>query len=87
MNERILNLLSLCMQAKEKGHDCFFDYSPHVQCVSICVYRNGWKEGEVVDDIVVRDFTDRKFGFYIEGDTREVNTIIDMAEDYIKGLI
>ena len=85
MNERILNLLGLCLQAKEKGHDVFFNYSPHVQSVSICSYEGGWKEGEIENDKVVVDFVNRRFSLYIDGE--EANTILEQAEAYLKGLI
>lgn len=42
--QRILNLLRLCLQAKEKGHDVFFDYAPHVQSIKIYGFVGGWAE-------------------------------------------
>jgi len=44
MRERILNLLSLCLQAKEKGIDAFLDYSPHVNGYDLRVFNHGWVE-------------------------------------------
>jgi hypothetical protein len=91
MNERILNLLSLCLQAKEKGHDCFFDYSPHVQSVSIRSYEGGWKQGEVDENgEVVNDYVSKKFYIYVAGDNfdkEEADARFEQAEAYLKGLI
>lgn len=82
MSNRITNLLSLCMEAKTKGHDCFFDYAPHIDGITIKIYKGGWKEGEVVDNEVVADFCDKTFRF----DLDDVWTA-RQAEEYLKGLI
>ena len=44
--DRLRSVLSLCMKisATTKA-DCFFDYSPHVNCYGVHIYRNGWEEG------------------------------------------
>jgi hypothetical protein len=78
MNERILNLLSLCMQAKEKGHDCFFDYAPHVEKAEVKVYIGGWK-----------DRADANYTFVMRqnGVTYPDELGIDTAEVVLKGLI
>ncbi|MDF2537456.1 MAG: hypothetical protein K0S76_477 [Herbinix sp.] len=44
-NEKVLELLDLCLKAKENGHDVFFSYSPHVKSVSIGIHTNGWLRG------------------------------------------
>ena len=91
MNERILNLLSLCMQAKEKGHDCFFNYSPHVQKVSIDVHLPRWVSAKKDDDgeyIIGSDNNVKHLEFYIDNlDAKESEAIISQAEEYLKGLI
>ena len=46
MNERVLNLLSMCMQAKEKGHHAFFDYSPHVDSGEVGYMESSFAEVE-----------------------------------------
>jgi hypothetical protein len=66
MREKILNLLSLCMQAKEKGHDVFFAYSPHVNWVEIRIYKNGYKQPSDISAFMVALDGDEneKHGFY-----------------------
>ncbi len=81
MNERILNLLSMCLQAKEKGHDVFFCYSPHVQSVNISSFENGWTskgEDEPNPPTV-------KFSFYLDKDWSLAE--FDKAEAYLKELL
>ena len=46
MELQVLQVLALCMHAKEKGHDCFFNYIPHVNSIEITVYKNGWEKGK-----------------------------------------
>lgn len=86
MNERILNLLLLCLQAKEKGYDVFFRYSPQCNVISIDAHVPCWKpslkdnKGEFIpgtDNCVWGTFIsiDREFGKILE------------AETYLKGLI
>ncbi len=41
-NEKIHKILDLCLEAKEHGHDCFYDYSGHVESIKIRVYLYGW---------------------------------------------
>lgn len=49
MEKQILEILKTCMALKEKGHDAFFDYSPHVDTVYIRVYVNGWGSNKDAD--------------------------------------
>ena len=46
IKEQVIHLFRLCMQAKEKGHHCFFNYYPHVNSneVEISIYKDGWSE-------------------------------------------
>ena len=46
MELQVLQVLALCMQAKEKGHDCFFNYIPHVNSIEVTIYKNGWEKGK-----------------------------------------
>lgn len=81
MNERILNLLSMCLQATEKGHHVFFYYSPHTQGVDINSFENGWTnkgENEPNPPTV-------KFNFYLDKDWSLAE--FDKAEAYLKGLL
>lgn len=83
MNERIINLLSMCLQAREKGHDVFFNYSPHVQAIGIKGYKDGYRGSKP-------DNPAKKFYFYIDGylgGSQENLETINSAEEYLKGLI
>ena len=80
MNERVLNLLSMCMQAVEKGCHVFFDYSPHVDRgeVVISVYKNGWKEDTSPD---------KRFMVTISGEVGYMESSFAEVEAYLKGLL
>ena len=80
MTERVLNLLSMCMQAKEKGHHAFFNYSPHVDSgeILVCVYKNGWKED--IDP-------DKRFMVTISGEVGYMESSFAEVEAYLKELI
>ena len=80
MNERVLNILSLCMQAKEKGHHVFFNYSPHVDRgeVGVDVHKNGWKEDTDPD---------KRFMVTIDGTVGYMESSFAEVEAYLKGLI
>jgi len=68
------------MQAKEKGHHVFFDYSPHVDRgeVVISVHKNGWKED--IDP-------DKRFMVTISGEVGYMESSFAEVEAYLKGLI
>lgn len=85
MEERILNLLSLCMQAKQKGHDVFFELNPHVSNIRIKSYMNGWKSECNTEGKPVYDFSDRKFLLYYDDGKDE--EMYSETEAYLKGLI
>lgn len=38
MNKRILNLLNLCLQADDEGHNCFFSYRPSTKAVEVEIF-------------------------------------------------
>ena len=84
MNERVLNLLSMCLQAKEKGRDVFFYYSPHVQSVEIRSHENGWEsKGDGIPNLPTVSFT-----IYIENGNCSYNLeTLRETEAYLKGLI
>ena len=46
MELQVLQVLALCMQAKEKGHDVFFDYISHTDEIEVRIYKNGWVSQE-----------------------------------------
>lgn len=76
MQERIVNLFRLCMQAKEKGHHCYYNYSPHVDGITISVFKNGWKYDKKPDK-----------SFVIFMDCFEALEQISCAEAYLKELV
>ena len=71
MNERILNLLSLCMQAIEKGIDLKFEFSDH----SATIWNYSHDKHGTTDGI--------KHAIYLIGTPSRC----DEAEAYIKELI
>ena len=80
MNERVLNLLSMCMQAKEKGHHAFFGYWPHVSRgeIVIIVYKNGWNDDTDPD---------KRFMVTIDGTVGYMESSFAEVEAYLKELI
>ena len=66
MNEKILNLLSLCMQAKEKGRTCFFSYRPHVDWVEIviCKKSSNAQHDSITYLVRLDGHVDEKYGYY-----------------------
>ena len=78
--ERIYNILDLCMEARKKGHDCFFRYHPHVSFgqFDVTVYLNGWDK-DIEPDRCLYLCADGKKSYGMDS--------IDEAEEYLKGLI
>lgn len=45
--DRLHGVLTLCMEISNNTKaDAFFNYSPHVDCYSVNIHRDGWKPGE-----------------------------------------
>ena len=89
MNERILNLLSLCMQAKGKGIDCFFNYSPHVETVRIDIHSPHWVPAQKDENggyISGSDNLARTIEFYTNAEDFRESKLAE-AETYLKGLV
>lgn len=84
--ERILNILSLCLQAKAKGHDVFFYYHAHINQVEVKVYKGGWKPADF-DEIgkVKKTYESANMDFY--ADDRTGSHAIDEVEEYLKELV
>ena len=78
MNERVLSLLSMCLQATEKGHHVFLDYSGHTKGVNFRAYKGKREKGKGHDI----DLT-----FYMDYDDAENLAEIDTIESYLKGLL
>jgi len=81
MNERVLNILSMCLQAVEKGHHVFLDYSGHVKGVNFRAFKGGYKKGKEYDINLI---------FYMDDiycDNAENLAKIDTIEAYLKELI
>jgi hypothetical protein len=79
MKEKILILLSLCMDAKDKGHDVFFEYLPHVRGIRISSFENGWEYKSEDNPPTM------SFGFYI--DDKEAMHKADTAIEYLQELV
>lgn len=45
IQEEIQKILGQCLDAKKTGTDCFFNYSPHVNHISVRVFTQGWSDG------------------------------------------
>lgn len=82
MQERIFNLLEMCLQAKKKGHDVTFDYSSHVQAICVRIFESGW---------ISNANPTKSFYFYIDENrdvaiTEENIQEIANVESYLKEL-
>ena len=76
---QIDNILNLCIQAKEKGYECLFSYSPYCGLITIYVYRGGW-EKETEPDMIFYLYIDKKSSIH--------NPLeIDKAEYYLTKLV
>ena len=85
LEARVKNLFDMCMQAKTKGHDIFFDYYPHVQAVGLRCFENGWEKS-------IKETPTETFYFYIGKNndlalTQDNIHKTEIAEAYLKGLI
>ena len=81
MNERVVNLLSLCLTAKEQGICIWFDYEPHVDGVSIRAYKEGW------DILPPDEKPDYEFSYRIYLDWENAEEELDKAEQAVLNLI
>lgn len=68
-------LLDLCFEAKKKGIHAFFNYSPHVNLVSIQVHKDGYES----------NLPDKTFMIWFN----DINAVYERqeAKNYIRGLI
>lgn len=81
MDERVLNLLSLCLTAKKQGVPVWFNYSSHIDLVQVYSYKEGW-ETTPPDET-----PDREFNISIYLDWGDAENRIVEAEQAIKNLI
>ena len=44
-NEKIHKIIDLCLEAKTRGHDCFLNYSGHVDRLQFHIHLFGWGSG------------------------------------------
>ncbi len=84
MELQVLQVLALCMQAKEKGHDCFLQYVPHVNIIELQIFKNGWKKDNGSGICMNCKLESNKYGETIAG-VQEVT--IEMMIDYLENLI
>jgi hypothetical protein len=72
-NKLIVNLFKTCLKVnQETKHHVFFDYSPHVNLISIRLYSDGW-------DTNTKDYTLKK-DFYISGELCTPQTVDEIIE-------
>lgn len=79
MNEYSLKLLSMCIEAKKNGHDCFFEYAAHVEKIDIRIFINGWVTGANEDfsfEYYPNNEKNKKFGSDIEDIEYVLNILI-----------
>lgn len=81
MNERIIELFRLCLTAKSKGIFIWFDYSPHVDAVSIYAFKEGWETTPPDEE------AERHFNFNIYLNWEDAEERIAEAEKAINNLI
>lgn len=79
IKKQIHKITDLCFDAKDFGHDCFFEYSPHVQAFYFQSYKNGYEVGVKNE----RDFDSRLY-FDKENAETELDKIIDYLENLIE---
>ena len=85
MELKVLQVMSLCMTAKEKGHDCFLSYSPHVNSIEVITYENGWEKQADADKYMKCDLITNAPGeTVVDVETVTIETMIDYLEDLIK---
>lgn len=76
---KALDLLTLCLRLKkEKNIDVFFDYSPHIQLVTIRVYTPNW---------VSDQNPTKKFSVMLGEELKEYYESIDEVESYLLNLL
>lgn len=81
MNEKVINLLSLCLAAKERGINIWFSYSPHCNNVRVFAFKEGW------ESVPPDEEAERYFTHDIYTDWYEAEEQIAAAEQSIKNLI
>ena len=81
MDERVVNLLSLCLVAKTQGVNVWFYFSPHVDGISIYALKEGWETCQPYE------IPERYFDFRIFLDFDKAEEQIAEAEQAIKDLI
>ena len=75
MNERILKILSMCLQAKENGHDCFFSYRAHIEAIEIDIHVDGYKSNK--DPCYnLEAHTDKNSCLYKESELEEIENAL-----------
>lgn len=81
-----LDILSLCLKLKSKGHDIFYSYSAHVYLATVNIYLNGWDENKGYD---------KQFNFLCTSDKdcvddESTNIVFDSlneCKDYLQNLL
>ena len=79
MITEINEVLNLCMRAKEKGHDCFFFYRPHVDWIEVTIYVGGWSSITDTQTYLIRldGIVDEEYGYY------SITTVKKLLEELV----
>ena len=72
-----LEILALCFAVKAKGHDAFYDYSAHVNWVTVMVYLGGWSDKQ--EDVSFKFLPTLEADFAIKNLTK--------CKTYLEGLM
>lgn len=80
MKTKVLEILALCIELKDKGIHAFFNFSPHVTGgeVAVTVYTQGWGKDKEPD---------KSFMVSCNGKVRYREHSADEVITYLKGLL
>ena len=70
-----LDILSLCLKLKSKGHDAFYSYSGHVNWARVSVFIGGWEDEKEPD--ITFDYLP----------TKEYDLKLNNCKDYLQNLL
>jgi hypothetical protein len=85
MNEKVLQLLSLCLQARELGEFIFFEFRAGVNAISIYAYADYSQISRAMAGEICPKKLD--YYFYLDGEEEDVLELIANAEADITELI
>lgn len=80
MNERVLEILNLCLIAKSMGHNVWFNYAPHIQEIEVYAFDEKWDFDEEPDRLF-------RYSIYLKDNEKSINNTMENIETAIKKLI